>query len=76
VTLGREAIQAVFEQMVKKAIHVQLEEALATLRHGEFALTGTRSAEAAGTRSQVARRQPDGTWLWIMDRPELPSRGR
>jgi uncharacterized protein (TIGR02246 family) len=69
-TVGREAIQAVFEQMLQQAPHFQVEEPLPTLRHGDLALTATRPADGTGGRVQVARRQPDGTWLRIMDRPE------
>jgi uncharacterized protein (TIGR02246 family) len=70
VTVGRQAIRAVFEQLLASRPHFELEEALPTLRHGDLALTSTRPADAAGARAQVARRQPDGTWLRILDRPE------
>lgn len=39
---------------------------------GDLALTSTRSADNTGVRVQVARRQTDGTWLRIIDRPEVP----
>jgi hypothetical protein len=47
------------------------EEPLPTVRYGDLALTSTRPADNTGGRVQVARRQPDGTWLRIMDRPEI-----
>ena len=47
------------------------EEPLRTLRSGDLALTATRAADAAGARAQVARRQPDGTWLRVLDRPDF-----
>jgi SnoaL-like domain len=34
---------------------------------GELALTSTRSIDGDIT-SEVARRQADGTWLWVIDR--------
>ena len=34
--------------------------------------TSTRSADNTGVRVQVLRRQPDGSWLRIIDRPEVP----
>jgi len=71
MTVGREAIRAVCEQLVASRPHFQLEEALPTLRSGDLALTSTRPADEAGARVQVARRQPDGTWLRVLDRPEL-----
>lgn len=70
MTVGRDAIRALFEQMLEGAPHFELEESLPTLRYGDLALTSTRPADDAGARSQVARRQPDGTWLRILDRPE------
>jgi uncharacterized protein (TIGR02246 family) len=69
-TVGREAIRAVYQEMITAGAPFQLEEALVTLRIGDIALTATRPADGAGSRSQVARRQPDGTWLRILDRPE------
>jgi uncharacterized protein (TIGR02246 family) len=73
VTVGREAIRAVYEKMLTQQLHFQLEEALPTLNSGDLALTATRSSDQTGVRVQVARRQPDGTWLRVLDRPE--SRG-
>jgi len=48
------------------------EEPLPTLRSGDLALTSTRPADNTGGRLQVSRRQPDGSWLRVIDRPELP----
>ena len=70
VTVGREAIRALYEQMLATKPVFTLEAPLPTLRHGDLALTATRSADNTGVRAQVARRQPDGTWLRIIDRPE------
>lgn len=70
VTVGREAIRAVCEKMVAMRLHFEVEEPLPTLCHGDLALTATRPADGTGGRAQVARRQPDGTWLRILDRPE------
>ncbi|GAA4660086.1 MULTISPECIES: YybH family protein [Amycolatopsis] len=69
-TVGRDAIRAVFEQMLLQDIRFRLEDPLPTLRYGDLALTATRPADGTGGRVQVARRQPDGTWLRILDRPE------
>lgn len=73
-TVGREAIRAVCEAMLEHApLPFPLEQPLPTVRHGDLALTSTRSSDGTGGRVQVAQRQPDGTWLRIMDRPELPA---
>jgi ketosteroid isomerase-like protein len=34
--------------------------------NGDLALTSTRSVNGSVT-TEVARRQPDGTWLWVID---------
>lgn len=70
-TVGREAIRAVCERLVAYAPQpFEVEEALPTVRYGDLALTSTKPADGTGGRVQVARRQPDGTWLRIIDRPE------
>jgi uncharacterized protein (TIGR02246 family) len=71
-TVGREAIRAVMEQLVASPAEFSVEEPLPTVRFGGLALTSTRPADGTGGRVQVARRQPDGSWLRIIDRPELP----
>lgn len=42
------------------------------LRNADLALTSTRLPDG-GTTVEVARRQPDGTWLWVIDQPALLS---
>jgi ketosteroid isomerase-like protein len=71
VTVGRAAIRALYEQMVASRPTFKLEEPLPTLRIGDLALTATRAKDEAGARAQVARRQQDGTWLRILDRPDF-----
>ena len=70
VTVGRDAIRALYEQMLAEAPEFTPEEPLQTVS-GDLALTATRAADAAGARAQVARRQPDGTWLRVLDRPDF-----
>jgi uncharacterized protein (TIGR02246 family) len=71
MTTGREAIRALYAQMVAAKVHFEQEDLLATVYSGDLALTSTRPTDAAGARAQVARRQPDGTWLRVIDRPEF-----
>ncbi len=71
VTVGREAIRAVFEQMLAHSSHFEAEDSLPTVRTGDLALTSTRAKDEAGARAQVARRQPDGSWLRVLDRPDF-----
>jgi ketosteroid isomerase-like protein len=69
---GREAIQAICQQMAAAGVKFALETPLPTARFEDLALTSTRSAGNTGVRVQL-RRQPDSSWLRIIDRPEVPS---
>lgn len=69
---GRQAIQAIYQRMVDAGVKFALEAALPTVRFENLALTSTRSADNTGIRVQVLRRQPDDSWLRIIDRPEVP----
>src|SRR2546429_9786127 len=69
---GREAIQAIYQQMADAGMKFAIETPLPTVRFENLALTSTRSADNTGVRVQVLRRQPDGSWLRIIDRPEVP----
>jgi ketosteroid isomerase-like protein len=42
------------------------------VRHGDLALTSTR-LPGGGATVEVARRQPDGSWRWVIDHPALLS---
>lgn len=71
VTTGRAAIQALFEQALAHMAPIDPEAPAPTLRSGNLALTSTPPKDGAGARAQVVRRQPDGTWLRLLDQPEL-----
>jgi ketosteroid isomerase-like protein len=70
-TVGRDAIRAVLRQLVEHAPRFELEPPLPTVRNGDLALTSTRPADGTGGRVQLVRRQPDGSWLRVIDRPEI-----
>jgi ketosteroid isomerase-like protein len=42
------------------------------ISHGDLALTSTRLT-GGGATVEVARRQPDGSWRWVIDQPALLS---
>jgi ketosteroid isomerase-like protein len=71
MTIGRDAIRALWEKVLASKPHMEQETALPTLICGDIALTSTAPRDAAGARAQVARRQPDGTWLRVLDQPEF-----
>lgn len=70
-TVGRDAIRALWEKVLAKAPRFEQERPLPTLISGDIALTSTPPKDGAGARTQVARRQPDGTWLRLLDQPEF-----
>ena len=71
-TTGREAIQAIYQQMADAGARFGIETPLPAVRFEDLALTSTRSTDNTGVRVQFLRRQPDGSWLRIIDRPEVP----
>jgi ketosteroid isomerase-like protein len=70
-TVGRAAIQAMWEKFLASSPHFEPEEPLPTLRSGDLALTSTPPKDGAGARAQVVRRQTDGSWLRVLDQPEF-----
>lgn len=75
MTVGRDAIRTLWEQVLAKAPHFEPESPLPTLMSGDIALTSTPPRDGAGARAQVVRRQSDGTWLRLLDQPEFISTG-
>ncbi|MER5551041.1 nuclear transport factor 2 family protein [Streptomyces sp. NPDC002793] len=71
VTVGREAIRALWAKVLAGRPHFEQEPPLPTLISGDIALTSTPPKDGAGARAQVVRRQPDGTWLRVLDQPEF-----
>ncbi|MDQ3695537.1 MAG: nuclear transport factor 2 family protein [Chloroflexota bacterium] len=70
VTTGSQAIRQVFEQFLAGRPTLTPGEQQPALQAGDLALTSTRLA-GGGASVEVARRQPDGTWLWIIDQPNV-----
>jgi ketosteroid isomerase-like protein len=75
-TTGRDAIRELWAKVLAARPRFEPEEPLPTLISGDLALTSTPPRDGAGARAQVARRQPDGSWLRVLDQPEFtpPSR--
>lgn len=67
VVVGKQAIRAFFTRLVASGQKFGFGEQRAALISGDLALTSTRSADGSVT-TEVARRQSDGTWLWVIDR--------
>jgi uncharacterized protein (TIGR02246 family) len=73
VTVGREAIRELWAKVLANRPHFEPEPPLPTLISGDIALTSTPPKDQAGARAQVVRRQPDGSWLRLLDQPEFVS---
>lgn len=67
VAVGIEAIRRMFQEMVATGEHLTLGDQQPSLRVGDLALGSTRLADG-GVTAEVARRQADGSWRWIIDR--------
>ena len=69
---GKEAIHEFFTKLQLTGLgpegrRFKLGDQRPALICGDMALTSTRSIDGDVT-SEVARRQADGTWLWVIDR--------
>jgi len=64
---GREAILQFFRELVASGRKFEMGEQQAALVSGDLALTSTRCHNGTVT-AEVARHQPDGTWLWVLDK--------
>jgi len=76
--VGHEAIRKAYERMLARRGQMELEthsvvesgHGLAVL-HASWSLHTPRST-AQGISTEVVRRQPDGTWLFVIDEPRTP----
>ncbi|WP_036528486.1 nuclear transport factor 2 family protein [Nocardia sp. CNY236] len=71
VTTGREAIRVLWEKVLANSPRFEPEDPLPTLVSDDIALTSTPPKDGSGARAQVVRRQPDGSWLRLIDQPEF-----
>ncbi len=69
VAIGTEAIRNVYQRLLTTRRTFTMEAQSASLVNGDLALTSATIPN--GATAEVARRQPDGSWLWIMDRPNV-----
>ncbi|WP_036728431.1 nuclear transport factor 2 family protein [Patulibacter minatonensis] len=70
-TVGRAAIRDLWAEVLSRAPTFEQEPPLPTLESDGIALTSTPPRDGAGARAQVVRRQPDGSWLRLLDQPEF-----
>jgi uncharacterized protein (TIGR02246 family) len=73
-TVGRAAIRELMAQLVARGGTFTVEPALPTVYQGDdLALTSTIPSDNTGGRVQLVRKQADGSWLRVIDRPETRS---
>ncbi len=70
VARGTEQIRQAYARLVASAPEFTPGHQQPTLRSGDLALTSVRLPDG-GVTVEVARRQDDGTWLWVIDQPNL-----
>ncbi|HJP80438.1 MAG TPA: nuclear transport factor 2 family protein [Pseudonocardiaceae bacterium] len=70
VANGTEQIRAFYARLLAGRPTFAQGQPRQTLVNGDLALTSTRLATGPVT-VELARRQPDGTWLWVMDNPNF-----
>ena len=66
VVVGHDAIRQALTELVRSGATLTLGEQQPTLRVGGLALTSTY-LDDGGVTAEIARRQPDGTWRWVVD---------
>ncbi len=67
LTIGLAAIRAEFAAFTASGQKFEYGQKSPAVISGELALTSTRLPDGSVT-AEVARRQSDGTWLWVIDR--------
>ena len=65
---GRPAIREVYAGLLAGRPRLT-GEIRPAVRNGDIAITST--VRAGNATVEVARRQPDGTWLWLIDQPNV-----
>ena len=72
---GHDAIRGVWDGFIAMDGQVEVTTQYAVV-HGEIALLSNRwtmrigDDEMSATSAEVARRQPDGTWRYVIDNPD------
>jgi ketosteroid isomerase-like protein len=70
ITVGAKAIREVYAQFLSKRPTLVSAGQAEPLVNQNVALTSTL-LPGGGATAEVARQQPDGTWLWAVDQPRI-----
>jgi ketosteroid isomerase-like protein len=72
LTIGHDQIRQVYAELLADKPSFGSAGQQPVIRNGDLALTSTR-LPAGGATVEVARRQPDGSWRWVIDQPAVLS---
>jgi len=64
---GTAQIREFFVRFLNDQLPLAPSEQATALQAGELALTASRHSDG-DTSAEIARLQPDGSWLWVVDR--------
>ena len=67
---GRDAIHGFYARLVAAGQRFELGDQRPAIVNGDLALTSTRLPDGTVT-VEIAHRQGDGTWLWVIDQPSI-----
>ena len=70
LTAGHEEIRKVYAELLADQPSFGSAGQQPVIRNGDLALTSTR-LPCGGATVEVARRQPDGSWRWVIDQPAV-----
>lgn len=70
LTVGHDQIRAAYTEFLAGRPSLRSAGQQPAIVNGDIALTSTR-LPGDGATAEVARRQPDGTWLWVIDQPSV-----
>lgn len=70
IMVGSDAIRDFYARLLALRPQFEAGEQQPALRYDHVALTSSRLRNGTVT-AEVARQQPDGTWLWAIDQPAI-----
>ncbi len=70
IAAGSEEIRRFYSALLSARPHFEPGTQRPPLRAGNLALTSSQLTTGAVT-AEVARQQPDGSWLWVVDQPAI-----
>lgn len=75
VASGHAEIREAFAAMLADRPKFESGTSMPPLINGNLALTSTR-LPGGGVTAEIAHRQPDGSWLWVVDNPDIVGEAR